>query len=322
VTASHGTDTEALAVENLRKAYGSGEDAVTAVDDVSFSVNRGEVVGILGPNGAGKTTTIKSILGLIEPTAGTVIVDGVDPEVSGSGVYQHVSAVLEGARNVYWRLTVQENLRYFTGIQGIHPDAASDDHDRLLELVDLEAKADEVVRNLSRGMQQKASLACALARNTPVVFLDEPTLGLDVEAARDLRREIRRLAAEENRTVVLSSHDMDVIQDVCDRVVILNEGRVVADDTVESLVDLFATQRYRVDLATVPERLDLDGFDVTWPDDCSFEVVLADSDELYSLMRTLETAGAAVQTVTSLEPDFEEVFLSVVEERAAGGTDR
>jgi len=221
VTASHGTDTEALAVENLRKAYGSGEDAVTAVDDVSFSVNRGEVV-----------------------------------------------------------------------------------------------------RNLSRGMQQKASLACALARNTPVVFLDEPTLGLDVEAARDLRREIRRLAAEENRTVVLSSHDMDVIQDVCDRVVILNEGRVVADDTVESLVDLFATQRYRVDLAAVPERLDLDGFDVTWPDDCSFEVVLADSDELYSLMRTLETAGAAVQTVTSLEPDFEEVFLSVVEERAAGGTDR
>lgn len=308
-------ETKALAVRNLHKAYGSGDDVVTAVDDVSFTVNRGEVVGILGPNGAGKTTTIKSILGLVEPTDGTITVDGVDPSKAGSAVYQHVSAVLEGARNVYWRLTVRENLRYFTGIQGVHPDTADDEHDRLLGLVDLEAKADEPVRNLSRGMQQKASLACALARDTPVVFLDEPTLGLDVEAARDLRREIRRLAEEENRTIVLSSHDMDVIQDICDRVVILNEGRVVADDTVDALVDLFATQTYQLDLAVRPDTLVLNAFDTTWVSEESFEVVLTDSDELYELMRTLESAGVAIQQITALEPDFEDVFLSVIEQR-------
>jgi ABC-2 type transport system ATP-binding protein len=323
-TSARSETAEALAVSNLQKVYGSGDDAVTAVDGVSFTVNRGEVVGILGPNGAGKTTTIKSILGLVEPSGGTITVDGVDPAEAGTDIYQHVSAVLEGARNVYWRLTVRENLRYFTGIQGIHPDSAHEEYDRLLELVDLEAKADEPVRNLSRGMQQKASLACALARDTPVVFLDEPTLGLDVEAARDLRQEIRRLAEEENRTIILSSHDMDVIQDICDRVVILNEGRVVADDTVDSLVDLFATQTYQLDLADRPDALALDAFEATWVSEESFEVVLTDSDELYDLMRTLEASGAAVQQVTSLEPEFEDIFLSVIDDETeeTGGESR
>jgi ABC-2 type transport system ATP-binding protein len=326
-TAGTGAGTQAkpaaIAVRNLQKTYGSGEGAVTAVDGVSFEIGRGEVVGILGPNGAGKTTTIKSILGLIERSAGTVRINGVDPSEGGPAIYRHVSAVLEGARNVYWRLTVRENLRYFTGIQGVHPDAASDQHDRLLDLVGLEDKADEPVRTLSRGMQQKASLACALARETPVVFLDEPTLGLDVEAGRDLRREIRRLADHQNRTIVLSSHDMDVIQDVCDRVIILNEGRVVDDDSVADLVDVFATQTYRIEFQEPPAASALAAFDATWEADrTAIEVVLEGGEELYALMHALEDAGATVRDLTSLDPDFEEVFLSVIESEDATAEDR
>jgi len=108
------------------------------------------------------STTIKSILGLVEPTDGRVSVNGVNPHETPAAAYRHVSAVLEGARNIYWRLTVRENLRYFAGLQGVHPNGAGEEIDRLLSLVALEEKADEEVRGLSRGMQQNACLACAL----------------------------------------------------------------------------------------------------------------------------------------------------------------
>jgi ABC-2 type transport system ATP-binding protein len=322
--ASRTSGAHVIEVDSLRKTYAGEEGTVTAVDDVSFAIERGEVVGLLGPNGAGKTTTIKSILGLIEPTDGQVSVNGIDPNETPAAAYRHVSAVLEGARNVYWRLTVRENLRYFAGLQGIHPDAAGGEIDRLLSLVDLEAKADEEVRGLSRGMQQKACLACALVRDTPVVFLDEPTLGLDVEAARDLRRELRRLAKEENRTVVLSSHDMDVIQNVCDRVVIINEGRVIAEDRVDALLSLFSTQAYRIQLADplpASETGRLAAFDPEWTDDrTAFEVTLPDSEAFYRLTDRLEAAGATIQDVDSIQPDLEEIFLSIVENESVTGS--
>ena len=122
-----------LAVDGLTKVYGDGETAVRAVDDVSFSVDRGEVVGVLGPNGAGKTTTIKSILGLVIPTAGSVEIAGVDAHAHPRRVYRHVGAMLEGARNIYWRLTVRENLEYFAALAGQSGRAARDRHDRLLD---------------------------------------------------------------------------------------------------------------------------------------------------------------------------------------------
>src|SRR6056297_3827961 len=137
-----------IPVENLRKTYGDG--SVVAVDDVSFTVERGSVVGLLGPNGAGKTTIIKSILGMVLPDAGSVRIHGIDVYDDPRAAYAHVDAMLEGARNDYWRLTVRENLRYFTTISGIDPDSIADRHDRLLEKLDLTEKADEPVRKLSR----------------------------------------------------------------------------------------------------------------------------------------------------------------------------
>lgn len=169
-----------LAVEGLSVQFGSGEDAVVAVDDVSFAVERGSVVGLLGPNGAGKTTAIKSIPGLVIPDAGIVRIDGIDVGADPRAAYRRVDAMLEGARNDYWRLTVRENLRYFGSIGGEDPDAVADRHESLLAQFDLAEKADEPVGNLSRGMKQKASPARTLASDASLVFLDEPTLGLAV----------------------------------------------------------------------------------------------------------------------------------------------
>jgi ABC-2 type transport system ATP-binding protein len=316
----------AINVEGLTKVYGEGDDAVRAVDDVDLSIERGTTVGVLGPNGAGKTTTIKSLLGLVLPDTGTIEIAGIDAHERPSEVYRHVGAMLEGARNVYWKLTVRENLKFFASLSGQSVAATRDRHDRLLDAFHLAEKADEPVNELSRGQKQKVSLACTLARGTEVVFLDEPTLGLDVEASLELRRELSRLAEEEDITVVLSSHDMDVVEDVCDRVVILSEGSVIADDPVADLVGVFETQAYRITVAgtvgdEVNRRLDrefdADGWTRTG-DRTSFEVTLVDGDALYDVLDVCRTAGLSLVDVDGLDPDLEEVFLEVTG-RAAGG---
>lgn len=310
-----GTAAPAVAVRGLRKTYGSGDDGVVAVDDASFTVERGEVVGLLGPNGAGKTTTLKAALGLLVPTEGRCEVFGTDVHEETAAAYRHVGAMLEGARNIYWRLTPRENLSFFASLQGIDPRTRREDHDRLLESLGLLDRADDAVNDFSRGMKGKVALAATLARETPVVFLDEPTLGLDVEATRDLRTRIRRLAEEEGRTVLLSSHDMDTVQAVCDRAVVMNEGRVVADDAVENLVGLFRTREYEVTVAgtlegarrTLESEFDADGFLET-PDGTRFTATVPEG-RFYDLVDGLRDAEVEVVAVSTRETDLEEAFL-------------
>src|SRR5690606_22933995 len=154
-----------------------------AVDGISFSVDRGQVVGLLGPNGAGKTTTIKCLCGLIYPDAGSVKVNGVDVSRDRSKALRHISAVLEGNRNLYWRLTPLENLTYFAGNRGVSPHESRKSALELLARFGLADKANTQVNDLSRGMQQKLAIAVALQAGTDLILLDEPTLGLDLDAA-------------------------------------------------------------------------------------------------------------------------------------------
>ncbi|WP_247003375.1 ABC transporter ATP-binding protein [Halosolutus gelatinilyticus] len=308
-----------IRVDGLRKTYAGGADAITAVDDASFSVDAGEVVGLLGPNGAGKTTLIKSILGLVLPDRGTVRVAGSDVRNDPRAVSRSVGAMLEGARNVYWRLTVRENLRFFAAVGGYVPADRRRRHDELLDRLDLADRADTVVNELSRGMKQKVSLACTLARDTPIVVLDEPTLGLDVESSRDLRTELRRLAEAESRTVLVSSHDMDVVEALCDRVIVVRAGRIVADDSVAALRELFRTQVYRVTVSDPPpelrDRIERHYRIQRWSrdgDQTAIELVIADSEAFYDLVALLRRTGCVLHDVTSLEPDLEDVFLRLI----------
>lgn len=309
----------AMAVGGLSKTYGSGTDAVCAVDDVSFEIEAGSVVGLLGPNGAGKTTLIKSILGLLGPTAGTVYIHGVDVHADATQAYRYVSAMLEGARNVYWRLTPRENVRFFASLQGIDPRERREEHTELLESIGI--ATDEPVHDLSRGMKQKTALACTLARETPVVILDEPTQDLDVEASYSLRQRIRRLAKEEGRTVVLSSHNMDTIQEVCDRIIVMSEGHIVADNAVDELVTALRTQAYRVmlrgDLSSTTraklERLHgVERWDET-ADGVRFEVTVDGSQDFYALIDDLQSVDAEIAAVSAVEPDLEDLFLQLTD---------
>jgi ABC-2 type transport system ATP-binding protein len=310
----------AVAVEGLSKRFG-GEDGVTAVDDVSFDIEAGSVVGLLGPNGAGKTTLIKSILGMVLPDEGTVRIGGHDVYEEPRAAYAHVDAMLEGARNDYWRLTVRENLRYFATIGGVDPDSVADRHERLLDRLGLTEKADVAVRKLSRGMKQKVSLASVLAGGAEVVFLDEPTLGLDVESSRTLQRELRRLAEQEGLTVVLSSHDMDVVETVCDRVLIMSGGRVIADDTVEQLLRGDGRHALRLTsrefdaglLAELRERFEVTGVERLDRDRGTRIELTVDSEGLYALMARLREHGVTLERMSTVERDLEEVFVALTD---------
>lgn len=299
-------------VSGLRKVYGS----LVAVDDVSLSVGRGEIVGILGPNGAGKTTLIKSMLGLIEPTEGSVRVDETALADDPAAAYRHIGAMLEGARNVYWRLTVRENLRFFSRLVGVNPAKQRHRHEELLERFDLVEKADETVNDLSRGQKQKVALACTLARDVDVLVLDEPTLGLDVESSRTLRTELDRLVEQESLTVLLSSHDMDVIQELCDRVIVLQDGSIIADEAVDELVSLFRTQSYRIEyvgeLPTAHHHPD--GLAVANGGDRHIlEGTVDDATVFHELLGALLDGPGEVVHLEVSEPDLEEAFLSLTE---------
>ena len=324
----------ALAIEGVSKRFGDGAESVLAVDDVSLTVERGSIVGLLGPNGAGKTTLIKCALGIVLPDAGSVRVFGTDVGDGRRAAYADVDAMLEGARNDYWRLTVRENLRYFATIAGVDPDSVRARHDRLLDRLELTEKADTPVRDLSRGMKQKVSLASVLAGGAELVFLDEPTLGLDVESSRTLRRELRRLAREEGLTIVLSSHDMGVIEDVCDRVVMMANGRIVADDAVGALLsgtDRDAVRVVSADIddavvARLRERFDVRGVETglgavgrEGPGSTAVEVAAA-GDALYDLMDALREAGVTVEDIGTVRPELEDVFVDLTG-MEAGGSD-
>jgi ABC-2 type transport system ATP-binding protein len=311
----------ALGVTSLTKVFQErGNKGVKAVDDVSFQVRQGEVLGLLGPNGAGKTTTIKCVLGLIRPDAGHISVFGENVKGHYPRILRNMSAVLEGSRNLYWRLTVWENILFFSGLHGVTSREAKAHFEHLVRLFSLEDKRDVEVRKLSQGMKQKTSVVCALARRTPLVFLDEPTLGLDVETSLELRAVLKQLASEENRTIIVSSHNMDVIQDVCQRVIILSSGRVVADNYVSDLVNLFKTKAYRITLREpVSESLEepltsrFKGATVT-SDGTTTEVNvnLLENNDIYVLMDLLRDRGAIIDEISHEETDLEKAFLEIV----------
>jgi ABC-2 type transport system ATP-binding protein len=319
----------AVEVDNLVKTYGDGDDAVTAVDGVSLEIERGSIVGILGENGAGKTTLIKSIFGMISPDSGQITVASESVGRHPTAVYGRAAAVLEGARNIYWRLTVEENLAFFARLGGYSPDEQRAYHDELLEKLDMADRRDTVVNELSRGMKQKVSLATILARRPEVLFLDEPTLGLDVESSVELRTEIRRLVTERDMTVLVSSHDMDVIEKICDRVVILRDGRVVADDTVKNLLSSFEGNRLQIVTKETPEGLrdrlvehhEIESW--TRRDDrvrATFSV--ADDAEIHELLGRVVETDCRLADLQTEQTDFEDVFLRVTNDARAATTTR
>ncbi len=203
---------------------------VLAVEDVSFEIHEGELFGLLGPNGAGKTTIVKILTTLLIPTSGMAIVNGFDAVKQAEEVRKRIGFIFGGERGLYWRLSGVDNLRYFASLYGVDPDVSKKRIPFLLDLVGLNGRGDEFVSGYSRGMKQRLHVARTLLHDPDVLFLDEPTIGLDPVGARDFRQVILSLQSEK-KTILLTTHYMFEADALCNRIGVIDHGRIIALDT-------------------------------------------------------------------------------------------
>ena len=222
-----------IEVQDLHKRFKTKTGTVTAVDGVSFTARDGEITGLLGPNGAGKTTTLRMLYTLMHPDSGSVRVDGLDTVRDAEGVRRRLG-VLPDARGVYKRLTARENIAYFGELHGMDAGAIARRSDDLIEALGMQDVADRQTEGFSQGQRTKTAIARALVHDPRNVILDEPTNGLDVMTTRAMRGFLHRLRAE-GRCVIFSSHIMQEVAALCDRIVVIAKGRVMANGTPDEL---------------------------------------------------------------------------------------
>ena len=215
-------------VKNVTKKYGS----FVAVDDISFTINDGEVVGFLGPNGAGKTTTMNMLTGYIEQTNGDILVNGYDTIKKSKNAKQQIGYMPEGVP-LYNDLTVKEFVTYMAELHKVERKKKKEKVQSILKEVGLDSMQNKLIKNLSRGQKQRVSLAGTIVSDPKIIILDEPTVGLDPKQITEIRSLIKNLGKK--HTVILSSHILSEVSQVCDRVIIINKGKIVAIDTPENL---------------------------------------------------------------------------------------
>jgi ABC-2 type transport system ATP-binding protein len=235
-----------LEARDLKKSYRDKNQIVPAVQGVSLNLAAGEVLAFLGPNGAGKTTTIKMLAGLIRPDAGWVRICDRDPHANPQTL-RLIGAVLEGNRNIYWRMTPEENLEYFGILRGLTQRTARQRAQILLERFNLAHKQRSLVQSLSRGMQQKVAIAVALIHQPQLLLLDEPTLGLDVEATEEVKQLVREIA-QEGCAILLTTHQLMIAEELSDRVAIINQGKIVTEEPTTELIRQFSNSTYRIEV--------------------------------------------------------------------------
>lgn len=207
---------------------------VDALNGVSFSVKKGEIFGLLGPNGAGKTTMIKILSTMLIPHSGNVSILGIDPAKHHSTLRPKINFILGGERNLYWRLSAYDNLSYFADLYKIPKSIKKNRIEELLELVGLEDVAHQKVETFSKGMKQRLQIARGLVNNPEILFLDEPSIGLDPVSARQLRDILRELN-KQGTTILLTTHYMYEADELCDRIAFINRGRLLEIDTPSNL---------------------------------------------------------------------------------------
>lgn len=217
-----------IELKNVTKKYGN----TVAVDDISFTINEGEIIGLLGPNGAGKSTTMNMITGYIEPTQGEIIINGYNISKRAGKAKKEIGYMPEGVP-LYNDLTVKEFVTYMAELKNINKKEKKEKVEKVLEVTGLKDVEKKIIKNLSRGYKQRVSLAGTLIGDPKILILDEPTVGLDPKQITEIRSLIKEL--EKKHTVILSSHILSEVSQICNKVIIINKGKIVAIDTPENL---------------------------------------------------------------------------------------
>ena len=316
-------------VEELARSYRTSTGIlrrrtveVEAVRGVSFEIPKGELFGLLGPNGAGKTTTIKMLITLLLPTSGTARVLGVDVAQNPREVRKRIGYVFGGDRGLYERLSGLDNLRYFAELYGVEPRVQKLRIQELLDLVGLAGREREKVEGYSRGMRQRLHIARGLLHDPEVVFLDEPTIGVDPVGARELRATIAALT-DAGKTVLLTTHYMFEADTLCDRIAVIAQGRIVAEGTPQALKagvaegTVVEVEVYGIEDAVVERVRALDGVsNVGLEERDQKQVLVVQSQPGRELVHAIlgHLDGSEVGRVSSREPTLEDAYVALVDE--------
>jgi ABC-2 type transport system ATP-binding protein len=316
------TDNDSVVVSDLRREFKTKSAPVVALDGVSMAVRKGEVFGVLGPNGAGKTTMIRILSTLLMPTGGKATVMGYDVEHEPEKV-RHVINMASGAEKAgYDFISARRNLWFFSQLYGIPGDQAQRKIDELSEMLGLTKYLDRKFYALSTGYRQRATIARAFVNDPKVVFLDEPTIGLDVMTARSIRDFLKVEAKEHGRTIMLATHNMAEVEAICDRVAIIDRGKVIAYGTPDELRRSLGVPALVVEVA--PPLVDpevfaaiegVKGFTSSTDEErgvSTIQVVIENDAAVEAVTQRLMSRGMKVNASWRKQTTLEEVFVALV----------
>lgn len=299
------TKYDILTTENLSKIYPSG---TKAVDDISFSLNRGEIFGFLGPNGAGKTTTVKLLCGMLTPTSGKSRVLGLDPALSPEALHQKAGVVTEHAQ-MYDHLTGMENLMFYGTLFGVDRSDCEKRAKDLLRRLDLLHARNRKLSTYSTGMRQRLSLARALMHDPEILFLDEPTSGLDPESAQNVNALIGELAAE-GRTVFLCTHQLRYAEEICTGYGLMDRGSLLAVGTLEELRSMVSDKlAVRVKASCVPQDMQFKAVDKD-----IYDISINEEADIPLIVRRIVAAGGNIYEVNLRQPTLEDIYFTLIQE--------
>lgn len=296
----------ALSIKNITKIYGKK----TAADHVSFDIHEGEIFGFLGPNGAGKTTVIKSIMGFIFPDEGEVFINGYNTKKEYEKAMASVGGIVENPE-MYVNLSARKNIEMYARLHGNIPKERIDE---VIAEVGLSVRAKEPIRKYSLGMKQRIGLAQAMVHKPKLLILDEPTNGLDPTGIHQLRDVLKKYAHEQGGAVMVSSHILSEMQLLCDRVGIINNGKLIKVCTMEELEKMNSSSRYFIKVSDVDKAVKLlEGNEKASDIEVNDSILSAgiNEEDIASIVRLLVTEGVDISEVKKNESSLEEVFLQV-----------
>ena len=284
----------------LKSVIRPKKETKLAVDDISFNIEKGEIVGYIGPNGAGKSTTIKMMTGIMSPTSGSVKIEGDSPQKNRKRVVRKLGVVFGQRSQLYWDLRLSESFELLKRIFQVSDNEYKKTIDELTELLELDEFADKPVRQLSLGQKMRGEIAAAMIHSPSILFLDEPTIGLDIDAKRAMRGFISKINKERDVTVLLTTHDLSDVSELCKRLIVINHGKVVEDGGLVNIVNEMSP--YRLMAIEVTNPAGCIGTDLA-------EFVKVEGNKVFCKFDHKKVSASAV--IAELAKEFDIVDLSV-----------
>lgn len=296
-----------------------------AVKAVSLKIPEGKIIGLLGANGAGKTTIIKMLTTMLEPTSGCVYINGLEANKDIRTTKQCVNLISGGERNIYWRLTAYENLQYFGALYGLQGDFLKNRIEHVLEVVGLQNDRDIPVERFSKGMKQRLQIARGLINDPDYIFLDEPTLGLDIFIAHEIKEYIKRLVLTENKGILLTTHYIREAEELCDYIYVIDKGRIVLQGTPNGIKNHYSNKyKVRITFFTNNQAIiskiekiesvtNVKILEICKDNNSNEVEILSNRDVIQDVVALLINEQNIILKIVSIEPDLEDVLYSILE---------